>query len=181
VFKTQIEGIGGIRMTREEAIYYLKASGMSDEQIKSVIDAFTCDDCISREAVEEITWEEPSYTDALNAITEIRDKIRQLPSVTPSYNSIKIELKPCEDCISREDAVKIASINSMPVYECVKMIKALPSVTPQPKIGKWINKGDYAECSNCGANSGVQYNGVEPVPLSTRYCPNCGAKMEVEE
>ena len=41
------------------------------------------EDCISRKAVEEITWEEPSYTDALNAITEIRDKIRQLPSVTP--------------------------------------------------------------------------------------------------
>lgn len=35
-------------MTREQAINYLKSSGMSDEQIKSVIDAFTCDDCISR-------------------------------------------------------------------------------------------------------------------------------------
>lgn len=42
-----------------------------------------CDDCISREAVEKITWEEPSYTDALNVLTEVREKIRQLPSVTP--------------------------------------------------------------------------------------------------
>jgi hypothetical protein len=122
-------------MNREEAIYYLKASGMSDEQIKSVIDAFTCDDCISREAVEEITWEEPSYTDALNAITEIRDKIRQLPSVTP-----------------------------------------------QPKIGKWIDDGWYAEghsehayrCSKCDKNY-IGYVGEH------KYCPNCGAKMEVEE
>ena len=39
--------------------------------------------------------------------------------------------QPCKDCISREDAVRIASINSMPVDECVKMIKALPSVKPK--------------------------------------------------
>lgn len=40
-------------------------------------------DCISREAVEKITWEEPSYTDALNVLTEVREKVRALPSVTP--------------------------------------------------------------------------------------------------
>ena len=38
-------------MTREQAINYLKSSGMSQEQIKSVTDAFTCEDCISRQAV----------------------------------------------------------------------------------------------------------------------------------
>lgn len=43
----------------------------------------TCEDCISREAVEKITWEEPSYDDALNVLTEVRDKVRALPSVTP--------------------------------------------------------------------------------------------------
>lgn len=42
-----------------------------------------CEDCISREAVEEITWKEPSYTDALNVLAEVRDKVRQLPPVTP--------------------------------------------------------------------------------------------------
>ena len=41
------------------------------------------DDAISRQAVEKITWEEPSYTDALNVLTEVREKIRQLPSVQP--------------------------------------------------------------------------------------------------
>lgn len=40
------------------------------------------------------------------------------------------EIEPCEDCISREDAIRIASINSMPVNECVRLIKELPSVTP---------------------------------------------------
>lgn len=42
-----------------------------------------CEDAISRQAVEKITWEEPSYTDALNVLTEVMEKIRQLPSVNP--------------------------------------------------------------------------------------------------
>lgn len=74
-------------MTREEAINYLKSSGMTEEQIETVINALTCEDCISRKAAEEITWEEPSYTDALNVLTEVREKIRQLPSVTPKAGS----------------------------------------------------------------------------------------------
>ena len=44
--------------------------------------------------------------------------------------------------------------------------------------GEWIDKGDYAECSNCGANSGTQFDGVEPVPRKTKFCPNCGARMK---
>ena len=42
-----------------------------------------------------------------------------------------LEQQTCEDCISREDAIRIASINSMPVNECVRLIKELPSVTPK--------------------------------------------------
>ena len=41
-------------------------------------------DLISRNAVEEITWEEPPYTDALNVLTWVRDKVRELPSVSQS-------------------------------------------------------------------------------------------------
>lgn len=44
--------------------------------------------------------------------------------------------------------------------------------------GEWIDKGDYAVCSNCGAHSGTQYDGVEPIPLKTNFCPNCGARMK---
>ena len=44
--------------------------------------------------------------------------------------------------------------------------------------GEWIDKGDYAVCSNCKAKSGTQFDGVEPIPLKTNFCPNCGAIME---
>lgn len=37
---------------------------------------------IDREKAENTTWEEPSYTDALNVLTEVRDKIRELPVIT---------------------------------------------------------------------------------------------------
>lgn len=44
--------------------------------------------------------------------------------------------------------------------------------------GEWINKGDYAECSKCGADSETQFDGVEPVPRKTKFCSNCGAQMK---
>lgn len=54
------------------------------EWVEIIVKQQPCEDCISREAVEKITWEEPSYDDALNVLTEVRDKVRALPSVTPS-------------------------------------------------------------------------------------------------
>ena len=72
-------------MTRDQAISYLYSSGMSNEQVKAVVEALSQadDDAISRQAVIDITWEEPSYTDALNVLTEVRDKVKALPSVNP--------------------------------------------------------------------------------------------------
>ena len=40
--------------------------------------------------------------------------------------------------------------------------------------GRWVDKGEYAVCTECGGRSGTQYDGVEPIPLMTQFCPNCG-------
>lgn len=130
-------------MTREEATKWLKTfkgnTGMAelsqafDVAIKA-LEQEPCEDCISREAVEKITWEESSYIDPINALTEVREKVR-----------------------------------------------ALPPVTPQPKVGRWIAEiNDYGEvmgwhCDKCYEDSGFT------TTCKWDFCPNCGAKMEVEE
>ena len=55
----------------------------------------------------------------------------------------------------------------------------LPAADVAPvRHGRWIDKGEYAVCTECGGRSGTQYDGVEPIPLMTQFCPNCGAKMD---
>lgn len=47
--------------------------------------------------------------------------------------------------------------------------------------GRWIDKGEYAVCTECGGRSGTQYDGVEPIALMTRFCQHCGAKMKEDK
>ena len=51
-------------------------------------------------------------------------------------------------------------------------------VFTEVRHGRWIDKGGYAVCMECGGQSGTQYDGVEPIPLMTQFCPNCGAIMD---
>lgn len=102
-------------MTREEALKVLDTIPTIGEQVDALemaikaLEQEPCD-CISRQAVEEITWEEPSYTDALNVLAEVRDKIRQLPPVTPQPK-IGEWLKNGELCkCSRCDSLVLRSV-----------------------------------------------------------------------
>ena len=54
-----------------------------------------------------------------------------------------LEQEPCEDCIDRQAAVDIVKdmhdlTRSDVLFEAVKRLKELPSMTPQPKTGHWI-------------------------------------------
>ena len=63
--------------------------------------------------------------------------------------------------------------------DCI--LKSIPAADVSPvRHGRWIDKGEYAVCTECGGRSGTQYDGVEPIPLMTQFCPNCGAKMDGE-
>ena len=102
-------------MTREEAINYLKSSGMSEEQIEAIASAFTCDyydyeaktcrraepceDCISRQAVldkikeicfsKEQKWVDFRVSQGSNGQRNlIINFIEDLPSIQPKdiYN-----------------------------------------------------------------------------------------------
>lgn len=87
-----------------------------------------------------------------------------------------LDTEPCEDCISREQARELmySKQDALTEYD----LDSLPSVTPARKRGKWIYPNvpaqyvDGQECSECG----YSVYGV----VDYKYCPNCGAKMEVD-
>ena len=51
-----------------------------------------CEDAVSREKAIMATWKEPGYVDPLNVMTAIRDRIKELPSVTSKQRWI-----PCRE------------------------------------------------------------------------------------
>ena len=107
------------------------------------------EDCVSR---DEVLKDQLSvYTKEYGEIDVVAvEYIESLPSVTPSYNSIKTELKPCEDCISREAAIDVVRkwFDKVQLNGdiCLDGIISLPSVTPSiPDVENNFNLG-----YNCG-------------------------------
>jgi hypothetical protein len=87
-----------------------------------------------------------------------------------------LEREPCDDTISRADAIRVASGYCHP-SNIAKELAKLPPVTPQPKVGHWIlTDDDLVYCSECEDSYYPR-----PIDASWCYCPNCGAEMESEE
>lgn len=95
-----------------------------------------------------------------------------------------LEQEPCEDCVSRQavtDAVENTIAKYIPIFigryekiplELAMAVKELPPVTPkEPKTGYWIKMPIGFKCSKC----------TELESKTTKYCPNCGAKMESDK
>ena len=85
--------------------------------------------------------------------------------------------------IDREAAYRaICNDGTTSGYEkayCSELIKNIPAADVAPvRHGRWFDKGEYAVCMECGGRSGTQYDGVEPIPLMTQFCPNCGCRMD---
>lgn len=108
--------------------------------------------------------------------------------------------EPCEDCISRKQAlIEIKAImrgepmllkslhrkkweeETAQYRECMEIIKRMPSVQPIRPKGKWIDSDIPSEkyvCSNCGG--ACWYYDYEGDVAKSRFCPNCGASMKGE-
>lgn len=147
-------------MNREQACNYLRSSGFSEEQIKAIEGAFTCDDAISAlNRVMEYTY---GMLTAEKAGLQhlIKSMLDDLPPINPQ--------KPCEpvrnpdqlDCISRQAAIDtIESWLSCDDYyneaerHIMRAVQSvlydLPPVNPQkpvdPAYEKMLNKWIGAE------------------------------------
>ena len=67
----------------------------------------------------------------------------------------------------------------VPIYRMRQWFEHCRNQQRPVRHGQWIDKGEYAVCTECGGRSGTQYDGVELIPLMTQFCPNCGAIMDL--
>ena len=167
-------------MTREEASFYLAnmdrkymEEGMS-EALDMVIKALEQE----RSRSAEIT----QYRHDCEKLMEENERLKKA-----------LEQEPCKDAISRRAVMDlIEHYNSDGLgsvfygYEqgvkFADAVNKLPSVSPQPKMGRWIQKEEEGEaepfiiweCSECHC---VDEDGKP----SYKYCPQRGCKMEVKE
>ena len=100
----------------------------------------------------------------------------------------------CEDAISREMALKECHdiVVDGELYRVIQeeTLLGLPPITQ--KLGKWIteeiSEGRKVYCSECKESADFEYvrdgdiysSYGHGVVKKTKYCPNCGAKMESE-
>lgn len=93
-----------------------------------------------------------------------------------------LEQEPCGDTISRKMTIDTLHDNAPDqegVDDLIAIIKEIPSVKPQePKTGHWIRQDNTKKplygwyfCSECNSVIGDK----------TKFCSNCGAKMEDKE
>lgn len=59
-----------------------------------------------------------------------------------------LKQQPCEDCISREQAVYVASGYCAP-QNIADELRKLPSVTPQPSIEEWLSSFNTNSAPQC--------------------------------
>lgn len=78
--------------------------------------------------------------------------------------------------ILEENGYKYAAKEN--VAQILLRIETAPTIEAEPvRHGRWIDKGEYAVCTECGGRSGTQYDGIQPIALAAQFCPHCGAKM----
>ena len=100
------------------------------------------------------------------------------------------------DPIERQDAIDAFdkqnwSLLNIPICKEIRnaakdTIRALPSVQPERKKGKWIDcdGSEHWKCDKCGCRAGYWFNEensssweLDMSEWLSDFCPNCGADM----
>lgn len=129
------ETIEMLKMLKEQALKSHNDTAVLEVKIDSL--NFVLDEAIKalkQEPCEDwydVPSDEMTLEQAKQAVKDLRKKLAEY-----------LEQKPCEDCISRQAVLDINEHHhgQMPNHvnhEIWKEIKALPSVTPKEKTGKW--------------------------------------------
>ena len=124
-------------MDREQAVKYLQSSGFSEEQIKAIEGAFTCDKCV--------------YSTSEGC----------------QYDDITETIPPFEDCISRKEAISIAGIATLSVNQVVAALKKLPPVNPQKSKFEYEHDHEILKAYSDGASAVLDKVRAEIMNLQT--------------
>ena len=101
-------------------------------------------------------------------------------------------LSESEDCVNRQAVLDLAKFDGRENLGSIIHafdVEQLPPVTPAEKVGQWEweqesftkNWGNW-HCSKCQEIITVcETDWAKINKPNYKYCPNCGAKMEVEE
>ena len=112
---------------REIALYCLKASSDYHSEV--------CEECVKYPNCDHMIQDD---------VTETIIKALEQTELNPSYNSVKSELNPCEDCISRNELlsridaerkhlldIKMDGAEHVIVHHARRIIEDMPSITPK--------------------------------------------------
>ena len=131
--------------------------------------------------------------DLLNKLylkADFTDTYGDMEDTEPYEEAIKmvaelLKQEPCEDCISRQAVLEVQikyaeHIGATKYWQMRDNIRALPPVTPQPKIGHWLRMSDLSEqeddrykCSRCG--NVVHYTNKMNLYTFNSWCGRCGS------
>lgn len=135
-------------------------------------------------------WRDGNYTEALDMAIEAlsasedsKEQKSKLDLISRADLLKQLDKRYCEPCQIRNDDCNGAKCRACWIDDCVGEIADAPSVSAEPKRGKWIFDTEIPigngrtsagyKCSNCCKD---YWN-----PTEFSYCPNCGAKMGVSE
>lgn len=141
--------------------------------LKSMIDEEVCEECPLYGMTGTDHCEKDCVRLAINALEQ--KPCEELDFVQP-HKKISVNLKPCEDAISRQQAIdtfyEYPNV-SWTTLDILEKINSLPPVTTE-KVGQWISNAEddlkisEYTCSNCKSLSDEDSD----------FCPKCGAKMQ---
>ena len=137
-------------------------------------------------AIGVLTYNQVNFCKSKEAFANMNEIIEALEKIDqePNYNSVKTELEPCDDAVSKQAVLDTLTKTSGIRGDALKALYDLPSVSPQPKMGHWEwvqydsnpNIGNW-HCSECRTIIPHMPEETDNTPIY-KWCPYCGAKME---
>lgn len=165
-------------------------------------------DCISRErtlnAIAEYleeyneTDQDGNYDPKWCAMKEAELLVNDMPSVQSDKGDCISKAETLEAlntwdkfaCIANEQLVPMRELDNPEHYvpyikygDAYNCVMNMPSVHPERKKGKWIDMGDFEQCSVCGCTQLKEFQSYygKTLWVKSKFCPGCGAELRSEE